>query len=256
MRHTQRAFTIVELLVVIGIIAVLIGILVPVINQVRRAGYVADCKNQITVIANAVERYHTDYQAYPGYFSNSQISAGIAPSGAGGNLTMSENAVLSLCGGLRGTAGTPEYIAADLGKGPLSFGTNQKRRQAYLEVTPKAMSVAGSELDPAITNWGSAVPEFIDRFPQAMPIIYLRARVGAPGVAPTAAGNDNLQYNPAHMLPYYNSPYNSPPTAGNGISTSDFAANGGDRVVLRQRQLERHRRRRQEQRYLHADQSW
>ncbi len=61
-----RGFTLVELLVVIGIIALLIGILIPVVSKVRISGYVADSKNWVSQISGAIERYHSDFRAYPG----------------------------------------------------------------------------------------------------------------------------------------------------------------------------------------------
>src|SRR5437016_4168683 len=72
-RISIRGFTLVELLVVIGIIAILIGILIPVVGHVRITGHVADSKNFISQLQGAVERYHTDFGAYPGPVSNNDV---------------------------------------------------------------------------------------------------------------------------------------------------------------------------------------
>jgi prepilin-type N-terminal cleavage/methylation domain-containing protein len=230
MRKPQRAFTLVELLIVIGIIAVLIGILIPVIGAVRKAAYAASSRNNIKTIANAIDSYQVTYLAYPGVFSNAQITAGVNP-GAGANITMSENCLLALAGGLTGATGTT-YTATDVGRGPLTFGTPQKRLPGFVDATNKAMSTNGSDLDPS-ANWGSTVPEFIDAFPSAMPIIYLRARVGSAGLvdASGAANGEKNQYNPQHMSPYFNA-YASAP---GGISTTDFADvkdSSGSNIIL------------------------
>ncbi|MGF1657297.1 MAG: type II secretion system protein [Verrucomicrobiales bacterium] len=58
-------FTLVELLVVISIIAVLMGILFPVVSSVQQSARRAQAKNDAVQIANSVNAYNTEYSMYP-----------------------------------------------------------------------------------------------------------------------------------------------------------------------------------------------
>lgn len=59
------AFTLIELLTVIAIIAILMGLLFPAINAVRENAKKAQAKSDAMQIVAAVKAYHTEYAKYP-----------------------------------------------------------------------------------------------------------------------------------------------------------------------------------------------
>lgn len=59
------AFTLIELLVVISIIAILAGLLLPVINHVKGAALKAQAKNEIQGLMTAISQYDTTYSRLP-----------------------------------------------------------------------------------------------------------------------------------------------------------------------------------------------
>jgi len=63
-RLSRRGFTLVELLVVIGIIALLISILLPALNKAREASQVAKCLSNLRQLGAAAVSYTTENKGY------------------------------------------------------------------------------------------------------------------------------------------------------------------------------------------------
>jgi prepilin-type N-terminal cleavage/methylation domain-containing protein len=203
----SRGFSLIEMLVVIGIIVILIGVLIPVIKSVRENAWNADTQNLISQIVSASTRYYQDFNAYPGVFSNTEIvQAGrwvdfdtgtnkgtIETPSPGGDdehpITMAENLTLSLLGGLRWNGSTYEYdLSSSLqAQGPVSLNAaNPKRYPAYMNVREGNISEGYLSKDSRNPQPGvedTVIPEFMDTWPDGSkrPIIYVRARSGAGG---------------------------------------------------------------------------
>lgn len=63
----KRAFTLVELLVVIGIIALLISILMPVLGKVNQAALQLKCSANLRSMGQAMTLYVQEFKHYPGH---------------------------------------------------------------------------------------------------------------------------------------------------------------------------------------------
>jgi prepilin-type N-terminal cleavage/methylation domain-containing protein len=71
--NLRSGFTLVELLVVIGIILILIGLLFPAISAVQKQARASATKQEMSRIQSACNAYYLDFRAYPGPFSENQV---------------------------------------------------------------------------------------------------------------------------------------------------------------------------------------
>lgn len=75
MRYANRAFTLLELIVVIGLIAVLAGLLLPAIQMARESARQAQCKNHLRQISLGFLSYESAKGRYPpGYLGFLQVA--------------------------------------------------------------------------------------------------------------------------------------------------------------------------------------
>jgi competence protein ComGC len=197
----RAAFTLAELLVVLGIILLLMGILLPTISKMTDAGRKADTANQLNVLRTAVEQYYQTFQAYPGPLDdreiygavpwNSTTKRGLPSNVGGGSITMAENLVLGLLGGLKMVQTSPSTYDLQFdpalivqSKGPRGLNpAAPKSYNSFLDSIANQIS-PGSAASLQFQNpRDTIIPEFLDKFgDDRRPILYLRARKGAGGI--------------------------------------------------------------------------
>ena len=209
----RRGFTLVELLVAIGIIMVLIGILLPALGKVSTKAKATATTATMNEFAKACDVFYTQFNYYPGIVPEAMLAATVNPPISG-----TENALLHLMGGaIRnddptyaasagteltfGTAGTTgtgqvkiKINAIDIGKGPRIEG---KQYDPFF--TPK-----DAQLKIAVGQVGQTLPlpDLLDAWGQ--PIGYIRS-ARPTGLLTRTLTTDNPQFYLEPLFPYFNS---------------------------------------------------
>ncbi len=249
----RRGFTLIELLVVISIIAILMAILLPALSSAINSGYSAATEAELGAIRASCLSYYSAFNAYPGPFSESDISKGYVTIG-GNKITGTQNLVLGLMGTVYPTGQTPPtgvttlaytgstsgvsggYVDLTPGSGPIDYSNNGVQKSAYYN--PSASS-GDLQTFPTLTPAGATfntLPTLFDDFPAGVPILYFRKVPGMPGTTGVPVGTDsgtaaafylncNSTYTQQNIISTKNNSQTSEqyssfnPTATNGSST-------------------------------------
>lgn len=106
----ERGFTLVELLVALAIIAVLIGVLTPVLHGVRVKAREVQTETLMQVMTTAIGQFRAQHNRLPGVFTQEELAREDNLTG----FTQMENALLDLAGGVSPQANLSSDTVFDL----------------------------------------------------------------------------------------------------------------------------------------------
>lgn len=228
------AFTLTELLVAIGIIALLIGILLPALGAITQRSKKAATLGLMQQFADACSHFQQQLGYLPGIIPEDVLAYDTAQNGGVARISGTENALLHMLGGavrsddvtaaewnsLTSANGwttisfqRPQGGTLDLkvnvtelatGRGPRIAG---KQYDRFFNAKPsELLAVQGQvgelDFDPGSGNQG--LPDLVDAWGQ--PIIYVRAARGTgPLVGDVMSSTAPAQYGRYAMTPYVNS---------------------------------------------------
>ena len=78
-QHLKKGFSLLEIIVVMGLIAVIAGIVYPILNQRRKEATISQARQMVAMLAQSIDRYHDDTGEYPVTLDNLVRRPGTEP---------------------------------------------------------------------------------------------------------------------------------------------------------------------------------
>ncbi len=182
-RNTKRAFTLVELLTVMAIIALLVGITMPALSAAKKKAKATACKAMITSMEQGLEMFRNDQGFYP---SSTRMNNSFLQSGATTYRLGAHILAESLIG-----ADTLGYRSDRVYDSSLAAYANTVKRSSYLAtdnldikalqdlksikaLNGVSLSALGSDYSSAWSNLDPVITDGL-KGDESLPILYFKA---------------------------------------------------------------------------------